>query len=332
MLNNKQLTHKEKVSMIFSTARIYALISIVCAHIYFADGVVSSVFSRVGSIGVIVFLIISGYFYRTNRFGSFFNMIKKKIISIIIPWLVLGTLTWLYNFILTVDKSRFLISYINWIVGNGSYLYYLNVLFICFLIFYKNNKYILVFAVIFNIISIVCTAFGLLSNILNLLRINNYLNIFNWIGFFALGIMLQSVKDENIVRFILKSRFIFLALFNVALIVLIIFSTVEAHYFSLLAIPFELLGTLAIMGISTYDLTKIKVFKGVSNYSFTIYLVHVVFIGLLDVVFMKNIILIILCPALIICVCYILLWFVLFLAKKIKLKNFACLILGIRDR
>lgn len=331
-MNNSIQRSQLSISNIFSTARIYALISIICVHIYFANGIVSTLFNKVGSIGVITFLIMSGYFYRTNKFGSFKSMLKKKFNTVVIPWIVLGTLVWLYNFIQTKNTQNLLLGYINWIIGNSSYLYYLTVLFVCFLIFYKHNKTTLIIAIILNVLSIIMTEMGLLSNVLLVIRVSNYLNLFNWIGFFAFGILLQDVNEEQIIAFLQKTRFIFIILFNLILTTLIIFPSVNVHYFTILAILFEILGTLAIMGLSTFDLSKIKIFRVVSNYSFTIYLMHMVIIGTLDGLLAKYVILTLLSPLLIIVICYIVLWLVLFVSKKIKLEKLACLFLGVRNR
>ena len=331
-MNANTKKYQLTISNIFTTARIYALISIVCAHIYFADSVVSAVFSRVGTVGVITFLMMSGFFYRPKKFKSFSAMIKKKLLTVVIPWIILGTLTWLYNFLLSNNTSNWFIRYFKWIIGNGSYLYYLTVLFVCFLIFYKHNKITLIIVIMLNIVSIILTAMGLLNNILMLIGINNYLNLFNWIGFFSLGILLQDIKEKQILAFLHRTRFVFIILFNAVLVTLVIFSTIKVTYFSFIAIPFELLGVLAIMGVSTFNLTKIKCFRIISNYSFTIYLIHMVVMGILDVFFEINIILTILSPVLIIIACSLILWSVLFVAKKIKLEKFARLILGIRDR
>jgi len=176
------------------------------------------------------------------------------------------------------------------------------------------------------------TEMGLLSNVLLVIRVSNYLNLFNWIGFFAFGILLQDVNEEQIIAFLQKTRFIFIILFNLILTTLIIFPSVNVHYFTILAIPFEILGTLAIMGLSTFDLSKIKIFRVVSNYSFTIYLMHMVIIGTLDGLLAKYVILTLLSPLLIIVICYIVLWLVLFVSKKIKLEKLACLFLGVRNR
>ena len=138
----KDEENTRKISHIFSTARIYALLSIVSAHMYFPNTFSGQIFNRFGSLGVIIFLFISGYYYRHEKFGGWKNLFKKKFISVVIPWFVCGTLTWVYNIILS-SQNHSLLGWLNWIFGNGSYLYYLTILMLCFVLLYKANRLVI---------------------------------------------------------------------------------------------------------------------------------------------------------------------------------------------
>lgn len=171
------------VSSMFSTARIYALLSIVSAHMFFPGTFSTVILSRAGTVGVVVFLIMSGYFYRPHKFSNLCRLIKTKFVSLCVPWFVLGTCTWIYKSIMIPDYCT-ITQLIKWIIGNGSYLYYMSVLVLCFLIFYKVKNGIKILALLATMLSNMLTASGTMEPILFFLKINNYLNIFNWIGFF----------------------------------------------------------------------------------------------------------------------------------------------------
>ena len=115
--------HEEKISKAFSVARVFALISIVSAHIVFSTGtpnLIARFFDVIASVGVICFMFISGYYYNSDSFGGFFKMLKKKLLTIVLPWVFLGSIGFLYNRILS-GIGLDIIEYLKWIIGNGSF-------------------------------------------------------------------------------------------------------------------------------------------------------------------------------------------------------------------
>ena len=324
-----QEDYKEKLSQIFSTARIYALISIVSAHIYFADSFSGQILNRFGTLGVIVFLLISGYYYRPEKFHNWKKLFAKKAVSIGIPWLICGTLTWGYNIILS-SQNRSLFGWLNWILGNGSYLYYLTILMLCFIILFKANKVMIWLMIPLSVFSIFLTALDLLQPILLFLRINNYLNVFNWLGFFSLGMLLQTISEEKIVQFLIKSRIWFIALFALVFVTLLFFPEIDTYYFSFLAIPYEFLGGLAILGVATWSLVGHRFFQRLSSGTFTIYLIHIVFIGLLDRVLNIFIVTRFFAPICIILITFFVIIFAKKVAKILKIEKIFDLAIGFR--
>ena len=181
-----------------------------------------------------------------------------------------------------------------------------------------------------NVISVVLTASGILASLIELLHITNYLNIFNWIGFFALGMLLREFDETTLIRFLLKARWIVTPCFGLLLIIAVILRSWNFTYFSYLGIPFELLGALTVFSVSTMPLVKWAFFSRLSDCSYAIYLTHMVFVGLLDSLLNKSLFSQIVSPLIIILAVYMLLMVGLFVFNKAKLSKWYCLVTGIR--
>ena len=317
------------LSGVFSTARIYCLISIVSAHIYFPGSFFTTVFSRLGTVGVVGFLVLAGYFYKPQKFGSFYNLIKKKFTSIVLPWVVMGWITWLYNVLLNSNK-RSVCEFVKWILGNGTFLYYMPILMLCFIAFYKCNIATLSLSIVLNIISIVLTALGYIGPIISDLGITNYLNVFNWFGFFAVGMLIQRFDEKNILSFLIKYRYLFIIVFIICFSVSLVFNDVNLDYFSYLAIPYETIGILAVFSVSTFVLTDKKFFGYLSSSSFTIYLIHMIFVGLLDGYLVKIKVVGLLSPLIIIALTFGIVLLGLYISRKLKLEKIYSLLTGVR--
>lgn len=319
-----------KISEMFSTARIYCLVSIVCAHMYFPNTVAWMVLSRLGTVGVVLFLITSGYFYVPEKFGSFSKLLKKKAISICVPWFFLGSLAWLYNAIVST-QYRSTIGYLKWILGNGTYLYYMPILLICFILFYKAPKAVLIASLPINAVSVIITAHGIADPIIFSMGINHYLNIFNWIGFFALGMLLRQIDPEKLYSYLKKFGIAGGALFVLFFWVLLVFGNLRFDYFSFVAMPYELAGSVAILSLSTFSLTKYKILRKLSGYAFAIYLIHMVFIGLLDSILAKSIVTMFMAPIIIITIVFLLFYCGEYLSHVLKMDKLYVLLVGKRE-
>ncbi|MBQ9735286.1 MAG: acyltransferase [Clostridia bacterium] len=325
----KETKVSDKLSQTFATARIWCLLSIVAAHVSYPATFAETFWSRLGTVGVPLFLFMAGYFFVPSRFESVWQLIKKKSLTIGVPWLCLGSLTWLYNAIQS-SLFRSVEGYFNWMLGNGSYLYYIPVILLCFLLFYKAPKGVLYLALLINVLSVVLTAAGLLDFAVSFLGINHYLNVFNWLGFFTFGMLVQQVDDEKLLVFLRKTKWASIGLFLLTFIGLLLFQNVPFYYFSYFAIPYELLGGWAILSLSTFSLTKISFFARLSGSSFGIYLVHMIFIGLLDRWLGFFEITRLLLPFVIVAVCFLFFLIGRLFSRRIRLEKAYALVTGIR--
>lgn len=184
-----------------------ALVSIVMAHswyTYIENPYVVSICARFTKFGVFVFLFLSGYFFDPQKY-TFSEFWKKKLRTLGIPWIVAAALTYCLRFRVYgfyVDIKEF----VNWTLGNGSWLYWLSILVMCYLIYWKvfKSKTLCILSVGLTIASLLLTAFGRLPAVVDTDKwaftyLNPYLNIFNWIGIFALGILAKNGKLEELV-------------------------------------------------------------------------------------------------------------------------------------
>lgn len=273
----------KELSAAISVARGLALFSIVSAHIVFLKGtpaVFSNFYANFGTIGVVAYYIISGFLFAPEHYGGFLKMLKNKAKAIGLPWVILGSTVYFYKVYFTRVYS--LKAHVKWLLGKNTYLYFITVLLLCFVIcYFVKNKAALWGFVALNILSLELTAFGVLQPAIAFLHITNNLNIFNWLGFFAFGRLVQTINADRIFQFLKTTRVAFLALFVVLLVVFLI-TGVNTTYFSFVGWGYELIGAMAIFGAATYPALNNRVFKKVSNDSFSVYLIHLMVISLLN--------------------------------------------------
>lgn len=230
--------------------------------------------------------------------------------------------------------NRGFFNWINWIVGNGTYLWFLTMLVCSYFVLYyiKDNKNWLFLAIILNLTSLIITSFGYLNSIAEYagITINNYLNIFNWIGFFALGILSQK-RLVHFIYFLRRNIIIILVLFLIALSVSVYMEPIYAGYFSKLAVPVEVLGCLTILALSTLKLFDKKIILSISSFVFTIYLTHFLVFPIKRILG-NTMIFELINPIVILIVNFLILVLGMWVFKKIGLVYMYSLCLGIRQK
>lgn len=265
----KQLSAAE-ISSYLNITKFFAILSVVMAHSRSSDfQLISGITERLGSIGVICFFIISGYYFKYD--SSFLIFVKKKINSLFIPWISGGTIVYFI-----INKHFDIAEWLLWIIGYYTYLYYLTVLLFCFFIFYFVRNIIATKTIVLlTIISIITTSLGIWDDVpVYPKNFPPYLNILNWLGFFAIGIL---IKDK------LKTIGYYLRIYRVPIIIsflllvqVIVFFELDNDngYFSFLAFPLEIFGAISFFCLSTFKFFELSVFSFVSKVSFSIYLYH----------------------------------------------------------
>ena len=109
------------VSKFFYKIRGCAILSVAYAHsASFSNVVLDDLCSLLGIIGVPLFLIASGYYFRKQTWHEF---ITSKFKNIICPWIIWGSVAFSVSIIALGGEISF-ISYLNYILGHGTWLYY----------------------------------------------------------------------------------------------------------------------------------------------------------------------------------------------------------------
>lgn len=175
-----------------------AAFCVVCAHTSsvpetagYVNQICSQLLNILGTMGVPVFFIISGYFYGgTNHSLKVFW--KKKVSGILLPWIFCDTIVWLY---VVVRKGGFSFwEWLKFLLGVGHSTYYLSMLFFFFLILWKARHYMAIMSagIVLSVIGMLLTSghFAIMGQI-NSLTVTAYLNPVYWIGYFCAGIMIE---------------------------------------------------------------------------------------------------------------------------------------------
>lgn len=317
---------ENKISAIFRNARAVAILTVIAAHITVKNlNWLSHLYSVIGSIGVIVFFIISGYYYKKEKFSI---LCKKKLISVILPWIILGSIVYIVNTLLAGNNIT-LLEWFKWLIGYKTYLYFIPVLLCCFLIFYYHNLISIIIAMAITAISLVLTVIGVITPILEMGHITNYMNICNWVGFFALGLLLKKIDPMKFYSFIKKTRWIWI-ISSLCFTILLIILQYKVGYFSALGWLYELIAAFSVFGLCSFEFMNNRLVFSISNFSYPIYILHMLFIGVLAKIYNLHLCLLMISNIIVLFAVWGLLCLGLYIAKKIKLDKIYKICIGIR--
>ena len=235
-----------------------AIITVAMAHCTYVDCDIQRITDIFGTIGVPIFLITGGLFFRNDRNWKSFLSVKTK--RIIVPWILWGNITYILHII--SDRKPFSAgSMLLWILGHHTWLYYVPVIMICCIIFWfcASKKYAMLIGVV-SIVSYLLTILGKIDGF----YITNCQNVFNWIGFFSLGVFLQNYgfkeriwKQQNILFASIMSICIFITI-GILYFRISKSNAFNPSYWNYFSIPFELISCICVYYIS-YFLAKSKV-------------------------------------------------------------------------
>jgi hypothetical protein len=319
----------ERINSILNVAKFLAIISVILAHCRNTDYFfLSNLTERLGTLGVLTFLIIGGYYFNIEKYG-FIPFFKNKLRTIFIPWMFTGTIVYL------VGLHFDLIDWLLWIVGYKTYLYYLTIIMSCFLIVsFFNNKKQLYFFIFLTILSISLTSYGYIDLLVFKLSkgtmvFYNYLNVFNWLGFFSIGVLLKK-NMSYFLNFLNKNVFYILILYILCLFFSFYIEPESGGYFSKMTLPMEFIGVVSLFSLSTLMVFNRPVFARIAELSFGIYLTHFLIFPIRKYLpvysFMEFI-----NPLIILTLNSILLLLGLRISKWINLDGLYCTLLGIRN-
>lgn len=275
---------EKKTSIVMYELKALAIISVVLAHSfchYINNEYLRSFIAIIKTLGVYLFFIIAGYYYKTEKYKNILELFKDKFVKLVIPWLISGTVIYL----LKCRASGFHFSIVeitNWILGNATYLYYMSMLFSMYIIYYilpkKNTTYYI--AMIITIISITLLDIKVLPTSVYDKKViftylNPYLNVLNWIGIFALGILTKKYLINNRVT---KIKVIIGTLIYIGIVTVTVYLKIELGYWKVIAL---ILGVLNfyLLFYALQHINDMKLVADIGKKSFTIYLWHLPIIG-----------------------------------------------------
>lgn len=316
--------------------RTLALTSVVSAHtasVVLEDKITvacSDFLSAYGSIGVIVFFILSGYLFELQN--KSWRAFWKSKISTIIPWLLCGTMDYLYTALRKEGVS--VISWISALLVHSHY-YYLSVLFILYGLhqllkcLFQNRTAFHIILVVLSAISIILTQYGII-------RVYPYINFMNWAVYFSTGCILA---HKNLI-FLDRGLNLNAGAYGIMITLILIGYNVcfrrPLGYWSPISTVVIFVLTYMMWNV-TRNIQKChrgkNCFMLVGKYSFSIYLVHMPFAGVITnltnhlpylggLVFLR--------PILTISITLLCLLMCEYLAKKLCIEKWFRLCVGIR--
>lgn len=254
----------------FYRLRGFAIISVAYAHcLTLSSHDPNTIGKLLGLIGVPLFLICSGYFFRKQKIDKEFFQSKFK--SIVAPWIIWGTFAYGLSIVLSANDLS-ISGYIDFILGHGSWLYYVPVYLLIILAYNTfTGKYC---DAIFLLLCVVsnCLTFtfhlGTMDSFMTF-----YQNPFNFIGFFTIGKLINEKQlicqfAENPIKFVLGG-----AIIATITTVLFLHITTRINYTNPLAIVFELSAIMVLM-ILNIRLIKNTDLKTLGRYSYILYFLH----------------------------------------------------------
>lgn len=235
-------------------------------------------FQRIGSIGVPVFFLLSAYYYRPIKYDSLLKFIKSRK-TIVFPWMIWAIACYFWSN-LRMGKNISIRSCLQFVLGYNSLFYFLSVLILLQLLFYflnlfnLNLKKIVRICIVLSIVSTELAAFGITDSIIAKFGLTNYLNIFNWVGFFAIGFYFQTKKDSEIVEYINKYFGCAILIWSILFILSAFIERGKYGYFSILGLFMEITSAIVILRLA-WSICHYDWLIQLGKYSFTIYLIHI---------------------------------------------------------
>lgn len=187
-----KLSHTDSQALYFVKA--VAIFSAVAAHASVIDTstrastVITCLWDIFSSLSIGSFLITGGILY-SRAPGDTLRFWKHKAVTLLLPWVFCSGLTYIYRGL--NGHGLGLWGYVNWMLGNGTWYYYATIYVVMLALFKPiwQRPPALWGCVGVNVLVLTGRAFGI--HPFSWLPFSEYLNIFNWFGFFALGILLR---------------------------------------------------------------------------------------------------------------------------------------------
>lgn len=127
-----------QISITIYAIRCIAILSVITAHLNVIDNsdllssIITHIWAIIARFGVPCFLITGGYYYHREK-NDTISFWRKKIFSVLIPWIIASFFTYTMHSVL--HKSWSIIGYLKWFIGSNSLYYYMTVYVIMLVLF-----------------------------------------------------------------------------------------------------------------------------------------------------------------------------------------------------
>lgn len=260
-----------------------AIFCVVCAHLYPVPSqtgemnrLVSDILNYMGTMGVPVFFVISGFLFAGNKL-NWYDFWKKRIKTLFLPWIFCYTLLYFY---VSLRKPG-TISYFSMLLGYQSSAYYLTVLIMMYIIFWKGHASAFIYALMAaSLLSIVSTGWGFGVYRLNIVFGTYFLNPLNWALFFGIGMLLRKNKKKLFELVDIGYCLPLLWFLSCAYFLVLRMMNEPVFYFSKYAILGHMINVSMLFGIARiFAYSANPIFAEIGTYSFPIYLTHQLLAG-----------------------------------------------------
>lgn len=334
------------VNNTFYVLKFFAILAVVMAHSVYTlipNDTVVKVFNSFGRCGVIIFFIISGYYFRKEKYENVWQLLKAKLKTIVIPWIIWGLAIYCTRFTSTGLYFN-LKEIILWLLGFGTYLYFLTIyiLLLCIFQLLPNKSVIQVILLLCTLINVYLVAGNIgpylvlkSTNVRSeLIYLLTYLNIFNWIGFFSLGLLMRKknifesinlwdFKYKNIIKKIIT-------IFIILLLIVMILVEKGNTYWTNYSIWIEMSFFVILFQVSKL-LKDVRYIQEIGKITMPIYLIHFLIEGFIfNKVLPESIIMGLIRPLISVLIIYWLLQLGLFISKKMHLQKLYTTVLGLK--
>ncbi len=318
-----------KLSATLDVYKALAIFCVILAHCTWQNATVQSVSSLLGTLGVPVFLLVSGFLMNWREKAPSFW--QKKVKTIVVPWLLWGSVT--YAVAVVLGSTGFGPEYcLRWILGWNTWLYFVPVLLVSYLLVrICRGSIVLLWALVaLSLITNGLTVGGLISPSKVL---TNYQNPLNWVGFVAVGMLLRCQKLKKP-----PALYVFVGIIAVTVWLAVLYCRAYApSYWSVPGLAFECLAAVSLFGLA-WKISDCAPLRKLGQCTYPIYFLHMQF-GLkagetlflvLGIDWLEWLVLL-LKPTFIAAALWLVLRLIAALAEKLKLDNLLW-ILGIRAR
>lgn len=257
-------------SRFFYMFRGIAIISVAYAHsLSLSDEILQRVGAAIGILGVPIFLFCSGFYFKRQKWRE---LLTKLLAGIVSPWLLWGTVAFVISVALGAASNN-LISFLAFLFGHGTWLYYIPVYLTIQILFnISDNPYFIAASIIVslasNVISFIPPPSSGLAPIITLWQ-----NPLNWMEFFAMGILFNRLGLlEKVINGKFRIKFI-LVVITVLIAGLLVWVPLKINYWNPLAIVLEFVSIVSIP-IITFKFIDSKSLSSLGRNSYLLYLLH----------------------------------------------------------